>query len=91
MKAKSCGSGAFLGVSPAEEASMEGVKISTVHENSGAMEAGLQDGDIILSIDNEKMESFDDLSTAISSHKPGDAIEIIYKREGKALETTATL
>ncbi len=69
----------------------QGVTINRVEENSAASEAGLQDGDIISSVDGKAISTIDELVEAISSHKKGDEVKIEYIRDGKTTITTATL
>ncbi len=83
------GNRAMLGVTT--ESSDDGVEITNVTDESGAEKAGLKDGDIILKVDEEKIEKPDDLTKAIRAHKPGDKVKITYKRDKKEMTTTAEL
>jgi len=80
---------AFLGVSSQE--SSEGVRIGQVTDESAAEKAGLKSGDILLKIDDQKIEEPGDVTTVIRKHKPNDKITITYKRDGKEGKATATL
>lgn len=77
---------AFLGVSSLEEEEEEeataGVKVEIV-STSTAETIGLKDEDIIHSINGYKMIDWSDISTAVSSLKPGEKIVVEYEREGK--------
>lgn len=77
---------AYLGVSPHsdEEEDAVGVKIYVVN-NSTAETMGLQDGDLITSINGVKMVDWDDLTVAINQLHAGDKIAIEYEREGKKM------
>ncbi|MET0243537.1 MAG: PDZ domain-containing protein, partial [Flavitalea sp.] len=80
---------AFLGISTSKTES--GVEILQVTSGSGAEKAGLKPGDVIRTIDGEKIESPDQVTSAIRKHKIDDKIAIYYKRDGKENKTTATL
>jgi serine protease Do len=68
-----------------------GVYISEVYENSGAMEAGIMVGDIIFSIDGERILDITDLTTAITAHELSDTIDIKLARGNEIIEVKATL
>lgn len=69
----------------------EGVKIAKVVSGSAAEKAGLQAGDLIMSIDGKELYASDDLIQEIGKHKAGDVVLLSYIRNGKKGETTATL
>lgn len=50
----------------------EGFYINKINKNSGAEKAGLQKGDIIKKLDNQKITSFSELSGYISTKRPND-------------------
>lgn len=87
--ATTMGNRAMLGVTT--ESADDGVEIQSITEKSGAEKAGLKEGDLILKVDDDKIESPDDLTKAIRSHKPGDKVKVTYKRDKKELTTTAEL
>ncbi|MHA4847507.1 PDZ domain-containing protein [Flavitalea antarctica] len=80
---------AFLGISSQD--SPEGVKIVQVTEESAAEKAGLKSGDVIVMIDEKKIEEPEDVTSTIRKHKPKDKITITYKRNNKEAKATATL
>ncbi len=57
-----------------------GAVIASVVSGSGAETAGLAAGDLICGIDDEKVESVEDLQTALSDKKPGDKVEVSFLR-----------
>jgi Do/DeqQ family serine protease len=61
----------------------EGFYIKKVSKKSGAEKAGLQKGDIIVKLDEQKVSTFADLSGYISAKRPGDKVEVTFLREGK--------
>lgn len=60
----------------------EGVIINTVVEGAPADQAGLARGDIILSLDGQKITGAEQLQTIIRSHQVGDSVEIVVSRDG---------
>ncbi len=64
---------------------IEGVYVSQVSKESGAEDAGLQEGDIIKQIDNILVRKFSELTGYLSSKRPGDVVEVIIERDGDRL------
>ena len=69
----------------------EGVYVDSLLNNSAAGKGGIKEGDVIISIDNEKTNSSPKLQEIIASHRPGDKIKVLVDREGKQKEYTVTL
>jgi serine protease Do len=80
---------AMLGVT--SEKTTKGITISSVTKESAAAKIGLKKGDVITSVDGDKIEDPDDLSKAIRKHKPGDKVTVTYQRDGKEEKATAEL
>ena len=53
-----------------------------VTPDSGAGQAGLQEGDIILEFDGQRITQNNSLSKIISMYSPGDKVNVKYLREG---------
>lgn len=68
-----------------------GAYVTTINENSGAAEAGLQEGDVIFAINDEKVLSPTELIEKISTFKVGDTVKLSVARENKMLEFNAKL
>ena len=83
------GSKTFLGVTTENDEA--GAKITQVTKESAAEKAGLQKGDIITKVGDDKIEDPSDLSEAIGERKPKDEVKITYKRDGKEKTVNATL
>lgn len=81
---------AFLGIKM-KDSMEDGVMVTEVIENTGAESAGILANDIITSIDNEKVGSYDDVVKKISSMEPGDEVKIELVRDGKKKNVKATL
>lgn len=83
--------GAQLGVYTDKDKDVKGAIINKVTEGSAADKAGLKENDVIKKIDDEDIDSPEELSKVISKHKPEDKITITYERAGKSNKTEATL
>lgn len=68
-----------------------GASIQSVSKESAAEKAGLKKGDVITKIDNRKIETTNDVTDAIRSHKPGDKVAITVLRDGKEQKLNAEL
>jgi serine protease Do len=68
-----------------------GVMISHVDPGQPAAQAGLKAGDAIVSVDGHPIATGDELVSIISSHKPGDKVDIGYVRNGQLMHTTVTI
>lgn len=69
----------------------EGVYIDSILVNSAAEKAGLQKGDVIMSIDGEQTNSSPKLQEIIAVHRPGDKINLTVDRKGKTYDIPVTL
>jgi putative serine protease PepD len=68
-----------------------GAFIDEVVPGSGADDANLQEGDVIVEIDGEAVDTSDEVRAAVRSHEPGDRIEITIERNGERQVVRATL
>jgi len=71
--------------------SVEGIYVSKVSENSGAQEAGLRKGDVIVKINGAKTSSMPVLQEQIARFRPGNTVKVDYFRNGKRYQTDVTL
>jgi serine protease Do len=55
--------------------------IEDVAEGSGAEEAGLKKGDVIVSIAGSTISRLEDISEALKDFKAGSTVEVVYRRE----------
>jgi serine protease Do len=60
-----------------------GVIVGVVTPNGGAAKAGIQAGDVIVSIDGRNIKDGDDLVNDISARRVGSSVKLGYLREGK--------
>ena len=61
----------------------KGIVIKTVEPKSPAKEGGMQESDIILSIDDKKITSIDDYKSVTKSIAAGDTLQAMLWRNGK--------
>jgi serine protease Do len=59
------------------------VEIDQVTEGGGAAEAGLQKGDVILTISGRKISKIEDIAESLNQHKAGDVVDVTYRRGKK--------
>ncbi len=60
-----------------------GVIVSTITPSGGAAKAGIQPGDVIVSIDGREIKGGDDLVDDISARQVGSTVKLGYLRNGK--------
>ena len=65
--------------------------LPAVFPGSPADEAGLQDGDVIVAVDGERVDADHDLATHILPHQPGDRITLSVVSGGTTREVPVTL
>jgi serine protease Do len=80
---------AFLGVQTQKDE--KGARIIEVTKESAAEKAGLKVGDIIISVNEIKIEDGNVLREAIGKFKPEEKVKIGFIRDGKSTEVTAIL
>lgn len=80
---------AMLGVTT--DGDEKGARVTDVTDESAAEKIGLREDDIITKIDDKEIKNPDDLSAAISKHKPGDKVTVQWLRDKKEQKATAEL
>ena len=96
--------GAFLGVETRDMDDLQpalierlgietdsGAFIADVVPGSGADDADLRAGDVIISIDGKRIDEAADVAEVITALAPGDRIEVVIEREGEERTVEATL
>jgi len=68
-----------------------GALVSSVTANSAAAKAGLQQGDVITSVNGKPVNDSDDLVGIIQSANVGDSVTVVFTRNGAQKTVTATL
>jgi serine protease Do len=71
-------SGAFLGVSVTD--GQNGALVEDVSADTPAGRAGIQQGDEIIALGGQQVQSAQDLTSAMQSHKPGDKVKVTFVR-----------
>lgn len=83
---------AWLGVLLVEpEEGNEGVLIERVHPEGPAASAGIQDGDVLLSINGKDATDADDASRMIAEMQPGAKAQLAVNRDGQRQTITVAL
>jgi serine protease Do len=72
-----------LGISVEDVAENEGVKISSVSENSPAAKAGLKENDIITEVNDKKVKDVDGIKPIIKGASEGTVFKFNITRNGK--------
>lgn len=83
------GNGAFFGVMI--DPSAEGMELLDVVKDSPAEKAGLKKGDILQSVNEHQISTYEELTKALSNYKPGDSIVVMYRRDGQVNKVQANL
>jgi M6 family metalloprotease-like protein len=73
------------------DAQDDGARIAAVTPGSPAAEARLKEGDLIVKVDGTAVAGPDGLGAAMSSHKPGDTVTLVVRRDRKDVEVKVTL
>ena len=69
----------------------EGAYVQSVVPGSGAEEAGLQTGDVVVAVNGQSTPTSASVGEAIRNLAPGDEITVSILRDGEAMELRATL
>lgn len=69
----------------------EGVYVAKVNEGGAGSDAGLVEGDVIISLDGKAVTKMAELQEILASKRPGDKIRIEFLHNKKRQEKTVTL
>jgi aminopeptidase YwaD len=83
--------GTFLGVGGDGRTPGDGVRLGHILPGSAAERAGLRDGDVLVRVGEQPVNTFDELRSAILARQPGDVVRVVYLRDGRDHVTSATL
>jgi len=81
---------AYMGVT-SQAVDGSGASVIEVGTGTPAAAAGIQAGDVIVSLDNQPITDPDGLSSAIGAKKPGDRVTVTYQRGGARRTAQVTL
>ncbi len=70
---------------------VNGIYVAAVVENSGAKDAGIAQGDIILSVNGKKTNSLSSLLGLIGQYNPGTVVSVKVNRDNQILDFKVTL
>ena len=68
-----------------------GLYITQVEDGSSAQQAGIEEGDILLSMEGKEITSGDDLKMQLYNYAPGDQVTVIIYRSGNQYAVTLTV
>lgn len=68
-----------------------GAYVTGVYANTGAAEAGVEEGDIVVAFDGQAVESASDLMLDVRTKNPGDVVTLTVNRNGSDQEIEVTL
>lgn len=69
----------------------DGIKLRDLTKDGPAEKAGLKSGDLVLSVNGEKVADVDDFVALVQRHKPGDVLTLKIERDKKEEEVKVTL
>ena len=83
---------AYLGVSlGVVESGQGGALVDEVTPGTGADEAGLQVGDLVISIDGAPVQDGGDLAAQVQTHQPGDTVDLVVVRDATEMTIPVTM
>lgn len=68
-----------------------GVYIASVEDDGAAKDAGIKEGDVIISINDVVVNTSSELQEQIGKHRPGDKVNVLVKRNNKEKLFSVTL
>jgi serine protease Do len=80
----------YLGIT-GEDASPVGIRVTAVADGSPADSAGLQVGDVILAVNEHRVQDFDALASQMEQLRPGSDVRLRLRRNANELELSLTL
>ncbi len=70
---------------------IRGALVAGLMENSAARKAGIQKGDVVISINGEMINSVPELQAIIGQKHPGDQVKVTVLRDGEKITKKVTL
>lgn len=68
-----------------------GVYVAQIYTESPAAKAGMKEGDIIVSVENEKIETMTQLISTLFQYRPGDTVTLSVMRDARKMNFSVTL
>lgn len=91
LAVQAAGAGVVFGVVPTAESAGQGVVVQRVAEHTPAQQAGLQVGDVIVSVQGVPTPHAAALKSALRDFAPGDVLRVRYLRGGRQLTALVEL
>jgi hypothetical protein len=85
------GSRPVLGTIPDMTGEPGGVRLSGVRAGSPAEAAGLRAGDVLTGLGEHPIANLQDFQNALMAHRPGDRVEVRFRRDSQAMSVMVTL
>ena len=89
MKGVDPGQGAVLGVE--SDPDVDEARLNAVTPDGPAAKAGVKAGDVVLKFAGKEIRNFQDLTTEVRQHKPGEKLEIELHRGEELVKISVTL
>jgi Do/DeqQ family serine protease len=70
---------------------LQGVYVSSVNDNSAAEEAGIEQGDVIIGINERVVNNVSELQEMVARNRPGDEVKVTLLRGGNERDVLAVL
>jgi len=67
-----------------------GVYVTDVSQGSGAEQAGVENGDILVGMDGKEVKTINDMDSIRKSHKVGDTVSVTIIRQGNKKDLNLT-
>jgi C-terminal processing protease CtpA/Prc len=81
----------FLGIEGRSLEDEKGVELSKIFPESTAEEMGLQEGDVLRTLNDEAVEDIKDLVERLNDLEPGEVVKLEYERDGKLKKVKGAL
>lgn len=75
----------------ADNSDQWGAQVMSVEAGEAAERAGLQEGDVILALDGERLSENTPLVNLLMHYQPGDSVQVTVQRSARELTLTVTL
>ena len=70
---------------------IEGVYVTGTRPDGAAREAGIREGDVIISVDDVRVNSSAELQEQVSKFRPGETVKVVVRRDGDLKQFNAVL
>ena len=74
-----------------DEGGAQGARLMQVPDDSAAARAGLQEGDLVVAVDGNRVGGVDELVLALRKEGVGQRVSVTYERDGREREATVEL